>query len=289
MLRKLFKLEFASSYRKICLMYMVLVVITALTYIESYIGVKFVGLSASFVFEIFSAVLSFGFTVTVVVVAVMGFFLAYVSFYRSMYSPQGYLTHTLPVDPVMNFAVKTVVSFVWVIASFLLIGVCYTVKLAGTGGKAPFYPIAKMFKHGGELWDTLAVGFESFTTFKAGGTVTAIIIILLLAILHYLLLVFTAMSLGQLSSSNKTGRSIGAGVTLYMIEQAIAMVTIIIVVVINKETLDAHADEKAAYLDSVMPTVMSYILIMLAIALFIYNVAMIAINSYIVKRKLNLQ
>lgn len=53
-----------------------------------------------------------------------------VHFYRTMYSAQGYLTHTLPVKALAPFHVKLITSFVWMFLSMALMTVSIVVLIA---------------------------------------------------------------------------------------------------------------------------------------------------------------
>lgn len=86
------------------------------------------------------------------IIALIGIF--YVDFiylcyhyYKTMYSSQGYLTHTLPLSPAAAFSVKIFAFFIWMLASSVLLVISVLVLLnVGSGGE--FFSTISTF-----MWD----------------------------------------------------------------------------------------------------------------------------------------
>ncbi len=135
-----------------------------------------------------------------------------VHFYKTMYSDQGYLTHTLPVSTLSTFHVKLLVSFCWMLGALLLLLLSVFMLLIGaTHGK-----IFEAFN--AEFWTELNVSFSTIGI-SPGEFWAVIILNLIISCVSYLLLVYASMSIGQLFNQNKIGFSIVAGIAIYFVEQ----------------------------------------------------------------------
>lgn len=109
MLRKLWKQEAKASGRTIVGMYGVLAAATIFL-ILLFLASKLVGEG---VMNVIFAIGCSIYALTVITVAVTNFIFLCVRFYQTMYSHQGYLTHTLPVKSTQILHIKLAVSFVY--------------------------------------------------------------------------------------------------------------------------------------------------------------------------------
>ena len=121
MLKKLFKYEFKSTAKIMLILYAILIVTTAVGSVVLYsLDLDQAGESKLASILSVSAIVLYILAIFAVLI-VMYVYLC-VHFYRTMYSAQGYLTHTLPVKALAPFHVKLITSFVWMFLSMALIG-----------------------------------------------------------------------------------------------------------------------------------------------------------------------
>ncbi len=207
MLGRLLKNEFKCTYKKMLVIYAMAVVVTVFGCLLYSID----SLQKGKMGEVLETV----FVMTYVLAVVMLVFLTYVSmcerFYKSMYADQGYLTHTLPVKPLSNLNVRLIVSVVWLFLSGILLVISLFSVAVADG-----LPIE-------ELASVRYVDLDQAAReiFGYGFVVTVLVFLLfaLVVCLDLLLLVFSALSLGQLVNQHKIGAAVGWGVGFYMIQQ----------------------------------------------------------------------
>lgn len=215
MLGKLFRQEIRAQGKGISGMYGVLAIATVFMALIFFIE----RVAAGRMFQIdLIACCIYGMTVVVIIVA--SFIYLCFHFYQSMYSGQGYLTHTLPVKTSWILNVKVAVSFGFLfltgilsILSFVLLG------------------IAKNRIQIGEL---VAVFWQGLHTASGElGVPEALILVFLLFMLacgclNALLMFFAGSSIGQLSHRSKGACGIAAGVGLYYISQIVTLVLVVL-------------------------------------------------------------
>lgn len=223
MLGKLFKYEFKSTAKVMLTLYAILIVTTLIGTLGLYATVG----TANDVFDR-SPLLSL-LLITAIIIYILAVFAVFVvtyvymctHFYKTMYSAQGYLTHTLPVNPLTTFHVKLATSFVWMFLSVLLLFGSIFLLLTGASH--------------GEIWTELSVEFRTeilrefaATGVSIGGFIFEIFVSLVFSCLSYLLWVYASASIGQLFSTNKVTASIVAGVVLYFAQQIISLIVMLI-------------------------------------------------------------
>ena len=129
MLKKLFKYEFKSTAKIMLILYAILIVTTAVGSVVLYsLDLDQAGESKLASILSVSAIVLYILAIFAVLI-VMYVYLC-VHFYRTMYSAQGYLTHTLPVKALAPFHVKLITSFVWMFLSMALMTVSIVVLIA---------------------------------------------------------------------------------------------------------------------------------------------------------------
>lgn len=119
MLKKLFKYEFKSTAKIMLILYAILIITTSVGSVVLYsLDLDQAGESKLASILSVSAIVLYILAIFAVLI-VMYVYLC-VHFYRTMYSAQGYLTHTLPVKTLAPFHVKLITSFVWMFLSMAL-------------------------------------------------------------------------------------------------------------------------------------------------------------------------
>lgn len=135
-----------------------------------------------------------------------------VHFYRTMYSAQGYLTHTLPVKTLAPFHVKLITSFVWMFLSMALMTASIVALIASASHGTAWQDFTSAWE---ELFGQDVFSFHFIFQMVLG---------VICSCLTYLLWVFASASIGQLFSSNKVAASLVAGIVLYFMQQIFSMI-----------------------------------------------------------------
>ena len=232
MLGKLLKNEFKTTYKTMLVIYIVTIVTT--------LGFCFFGVRqfysyswnapANETLRRILGVLGVTFTIAYMIIVIALVILTYVlmceRFYKSMYSEQGYLTHTLPVSPLSNLNARLITSVVWLFVSANILFI--SILLIGISlGPQEFLKDLRSFSYS---------AFDAECVYSTGYHFPVFALILLLLILaacaNALLLVFAALSLGQLANLHKRRAAIGFGVAFAFLEQFAA--TMVMVHVVDK-------------------------------------------------------
>ena len=207
MLRKLFKYEFKNTAKLMLTIYAVLAAMTLLGTIvlSCTVDIEKPGTGLS----IFLLLLLIFYILSVFALFIVTYVYMCIHFYKTMYSDQGYLTHTLPVSSITIFHVKLVTSLVWMLLSSLLMGLSVLALMGGATHGEIFQVFgAELSK---EFTDAFNMGIGQFTVL--------IIISIILSSLVYLLTVFTSASVGQLFHQYKVVAAIVTGIILYFFQQ----------------------------------------------------------------------
>lgn len=216
MLGKLFRQEIRTQGRVVTGMYGVLaaatILISVLFYLSKVIHVRALGA----VFMIGCTL--YGITLVVSFVTIFIYLCFY--FYKTMYSEQGYLTHTLPVKTTHILNVKVAVSFgylfltaVLCILSFLIIGIVMDGISAA------------------DIMDVLRNSVNVLSeeiNLPVSGCLLFLCSITLLGCLNSLLMFFAGSSIGQLFQRSKGACGIAAGIGLYYCSQILSVVAVLL-------------------------------------------------------------
>ncbi|MCR5823666.1 MAG: hypothetical protein K6G60_04450 [Lachnospiraceae bacterium] len=278
MLGKLFVSEIKQTYKPMAITGAVLVLSTLLANLESNI-MKWMNVASDNILgSIITGMMNMLFVFSVIAVLIVGFVFLIIGFYKSMYSERGYLTHTLPVSSVTTFNVKLLVAVLWMAAAAVVIVSCFLFRALNITGESLGEFIGRLqmiFR----ITDPEFKGIL-FIGKSLGGTVVRFSILGLLGILGSFLFYFTAITIGQLSNEHKVGCAIGAGVVLYMIQQMLGFV-VMIVCFIGYLAKDAVITNEIAILNrGAIATIIVYTLFM---------AVQYVVDLYIVKNRLNLQ
>lgn len=232
MLGKLLKNEFKTTYKTMLVIYIMTIVTT--------LGCCFFGIrqfysyswnaSANETLRRIQHILGITFTIAYVIIVIALVLLTYIlmceRFYKSMYSEQGYLTHTLPVNPLSNLNARLITSVVWLFVSGIILFISILLIAISPDPQA-FWEDLRSFSYS---------VFDADCVYSTGYHFPVFALILLLLILvacaNALLLVFAALSLGQLANLHKLRAAVGFGVAFGFLEQFAA--TMVMVQIVDK-------------------------------------------------------
>ena len=145
------------------------------------------------------------FALIIALALVTGFFFYY-RFFRNLYTDEGYLMHTLPVNAHQLIWAKTFVALIWHLISAL-------VMVFASGSF-----INNMIKNDGyTLWDVLKNAWNELSSFLASvdlpastiGVVIFAVLIMIVSPFYSIFMGYLAISLGQLTKKHKLLAAVG--------------------------------------------------------------------------------
>lgn len=269
MLGKLIKQEFKNTYKLMLALYGAYAGIAVLAGISAHLLASG---KAENIEGLPIAILPI-FILSSIAVYVATFIYICVNYYKTMYSLQGYLTHTLPVKTTTIFNVKLLVSFIWLLASIfiLFVAVFLVVNLASYG---EFFNLLTQFNPA----DFSRRFFEEFGM-KFSTVFTYGVICCFLGLLVMILWIFTSFSIGQLSGKHRVAISVVTAVGIYMANQIFSFILLFINV--QRYAPNQTVLNSAEYFKNLMNTEIIWIS---AAAVIMYTVCML-IN----KKRINLE
>lgn len=234
MLGKLIKSEWKNTYRIGCLMLIGLVGITFLGwlafqspmwrqlsdenyYYRSNFGVNVLNIASVFTLLLYAMMLV---AVSVGIIAFLG-----VRFYRTMYTDEGYLTHTLPVTEGQLLFTKTLISGIWIL--LINIGIIlsvYMLMLFMISAILPAgYSLSDFWE---EFWriyreeglEELVLIFERELGINFRGYFVFSIISMILGAFTSIITLFGAISLGQLFTKHRVLMAIVSYIGISMVK-----------------------------------------------------------------------
>lgn len=214
MLGKLIKYEWKSTYKIGGIMLLTMLAVTLLgsimlqmPWMRSFFGRgESLGEAASVVltFSMFIGFLVYVFVLSGITYGILIFM--GLRFYRTMYTDQGYLTHTLPVTANQLLISKILISGIWyllIMAGVILSVVCLVASLMNGAMDPGSYSFAEFVDEMGSALDAMS----SAMTGEMMGYVIHILVYILLAVLitpfSVMITIFGALTIGQLSRKYK--------------------------------------------------------------------------------------
>lgn len=220
----------------------------------------------------------FGFSVfALVAYAVLAIFLSVSRYYKNLFTDEGYLTFTLPVNSSTLIFSKLWATLIWAHISVVVVIVCVLIYV--TFGGAPIGKVINVeFYEGlGEvIWLVLKSFFSELNVSYAFMTVETVALGFI-ATIYGILSLFLAITIGSIvAKKHKILASIGF---YYLINTAISTVTMIFTTMLSFGTAGMHYSN-------------AFVHIYLIGTVFIYAIIMATeflITNYLLKNKLNLQ
>lgn len=158
------------------------------------------------------------YAMTVLVVVIVNFIYLCFRFYQSMYSGQGYLTHTLPVKTTYILHVKIAVSFGYLFLTAILCLVSFFMIGMVMEGISVVQIIDVIKTAVAQTSAQLHVPGAVFVLF--------FVVMAVLGCLNALLLFFAGSSIGQLFHRSKGAWGIAAGIGLYYMSQIVSLIAV---------------------------------------------------------------
>lgn len=197
-----------------------------------------------------------------------------VRFYKSMFTDEGYLTHTLPVTSRQLLISKSLPMAAWLAISSIV--VC--ISIAIFGGMAVWF----MKPENVGFWEYIFEGIEwseLHVLFENGAVnfLLSIIVMSIISVFSGVMMIVGSVSIGQLVSKHKILGSIGAYFLINTVFQIITTIIITPVMFLADYENDANVFQVLA------PTYWIIALLSLIVAVGLY-----ILSEFLVKKKLNL-
>lgn len=152
---------------------------------------------------------------TYVFIIIATFIMTYIvmiqRFYKNLLGEEGYLSMTLPVKTSSHILSKGISSAIWILSTIIITLISIFIML-------PNYDFLTQFS---TFWAGASAEFRELLGLNFELLFTAIILITFVAIITSILMIYTAISFGQLSNKHKVLTSFGAYVAIYAIVQTI--------------------------------------------------------------------
>lgn len=205
-----------------------------------------------------------------------------VHFFKSMYSDEGYLTHTLPVSSHQLLISKTFVAGIWYLLITVVMLLSMVALILTIGGKVMSYEGMNIFEELAASWDDIIRAIESVLGIGIVGESLLYLLQIIIGAFCSMTILFGAITIGQLSSKHKVMMSI---ISYFAITVALQIITSLVMIPITFYTTQQMIEEVNVTLSmTTIPTYTISILINLITAIVLYF-----LSNYIITKKLNME
>lgn len=275
MLGKLFKHEFKDTGKVLLPLNLALIGVTIL-------GAIMLGLKAFNGDGIVTGLVVSGLVMFYILAIIALFIVTYIylmmRFYRSMYSDEGYLTHTLPVSTFSVLNTKIIVSVFWTFLTMVLtvlsvFALTFT-AMDAAGALETTQTLSEVYAE-----------FESDMGMSFGGFIGWFLLFMLLSSFSGILMIYCSISIGQLFNKHKVLASIVTYVIIYIVLQ-VANTLISLFQSMNSymnETAMLYMEEDVTFMD-LMGNTFGVTMIESVVLILIYYITC----AYISNKHLNL-
>ena len=287
MLGKLFKHEWKSTWKVGCLMILGLALVTFFGWF-SFQAPMWQSIANNNRYRGVSVwdFMSFG-TLILYIILLIGInygiliYLA-VHFYQTMYTDQGYLTHTLPVSKHQLLISKILNSGCWMLLVFLGVYLSLFVLAASMIGAfiPEEYTWQDIWYEMAPYWDMINDSFRDIFGMSVGGYFTMLLISSLISPFCTMINIFGAISIGQLFSKHRVLMAIVSYIGIAIIN---GIVSSLIRSIISVGQIDIMMSDAAAGRYAVI-TVLSALALSVVEAVILYFV-----SHYVISKKLNME
>ncbi len=265
MLGKLMKYEFKATGRMILPLYGALIIFAIIN------RLTFPLLEVGGPISIPAVLAMFVYVFIIIAIFVLTFILMIQRFYKNLFSDEGYLMFTIPVQSWKHILTKLLTSIVWIVVS-LIITMISVLILAINMEFISIIPayykaiVEHVFNY---------AGVHAFILGAEG------ILLMLVGLASSILIIYCSISIGQLFQKHKLLASFGAYLVISTVIQTVGSVIMLIL------GLSANINE---WIINLPPLTLGYTAVnVLLLSTVILSAAMYFIINYIISRKLNLE
>ncbi|MDF2485562.1 MAG: putative rane protein [Herbinix sp.] len=261
MLSKLLKHEFKATARLMLPLYLVLCVLTIVDRIA--LSIEFKG--ALNVIPVFA---TFAYGLSIVAIAVVSFVIIVLRFYKNLMTDEGYLMFTLPTKSHQLINSKLLVSFVWNIASILVI-------ILSIFGVMATPDRMDLFRDGYQMF--ISELKQEFGAFNMSLFLFEFIVLMIVGLINNILIIYVSIAVGQLFNGHKVLGSFAAYIGIGTVIQIVMTVLFITLGVLFNKSFS----ESSSVPQIIFPITIGFLLLT--------NVLYYWGTDFIFKRKLNLE
>lgn len=215
------------------------------------------------------------YVLSIVALVVLTFIYLVIRYYKTMYSSQGYLTHTLPASTASILNAKLCSTLVWMLLLIILCVISIsTIGFAGAG----FPSVSEFDAIQRALSEIFGMGFIPILFL----IVTAIIIFSLTMIL----MVYACLAIGQLFGQYRIPAAIVAYIVFYILQQIVSIITLIS---FGATTIDAIHASSQLFITTDLTSLYRNLIFLLTGESLCFGIAYYITSLWITKRKLNLE
>lgn len=266
MLSKLFKYEIKSTSRQFISIYLILI---GLSIVLKFFNVLSDKLE---IMVLPSALFMFLYVVTIIGMFVITVIIAVQRFYKNLIGDEGYLMFTLPVEVHQQIFVKTVTAVMWTL----------------TGIIAALLSVLIVAFYGNIFTDISGYISVAYNSLKAQFGINMYLLALqifgiaILTLAANYLMIFAAISIGQLFRSHRAIGSVGAYFALYILNQILSVICLTVFSYTNKTNW-------IKLLNNDLTVISSSVLIFATLAAAFLACMYFLCSTYILKKRLNLE
>jgi uncharacterized membrane protein YhaH (DUF805 family) len=266
MLGKLIKHEFKSTSRTFLALYAIVLIITVI--LKGVVEVQYIFNVDNIIMTMLTAVTILAFIVGIIAVILGSFVLVIKRFYDNLLKDEGYLSFTLPVSIGQHIASKSIVGYIWMILSGVVVFLLFCVlglghnEMIGQVREAFFEVIEEINQSGG-----MKYVIETLT-------------MLMFSVYANIAMGYASFSIGQTFGKNKVLGAFLSYIAIYFVMQIISSIAMVIIFGSNMSVVnDTNVGD--ALFQPLM--IFSFGLIIVQI------IAYVIITHVMLNKKLNLQ
>lgn len=266
MLGKLIKHEFRATARDVLGLYIIVLVITVV--LKGMLEIQNIFHVDNEIMSMLTALTIFAFVLGIISVILGSFILMIKRFYDNMLKDEGYLSFTLPVSVGQHIASKSIISYVWMILSFVFVGLMLVIL--GLGDNELI----------GAVKDVFSEAVKMIQETNSMKYVVEVIVMLLLTGYVYISMGYACFSIGQTFGKNKVLGAFVSYLVLYFIGQIVSSIFMVILFGSNMDALN-----NAEMTKNFFQPLMIFSIVFAVIECIVFNI----ITHVMLSKKLNLQ
>lgn len=160
--------------------------------------------------------------ISIIVISFALVFYIAIRFFKNMYTDEGYLMHTLPVSQRAMITAKLIVSYIWIfITGTVIIGCILSLLSTLLSIIGADLSLGEIFREFMNLLSTHSDEFKDLFGISYTHAGILLVLILFVSIAYGILMIYVAISLGQLFQKHKVLGSILSYIGIYVVIQVI--------------------------------------------------------------------
>lgn len=196
-----------------------------------------------------------------------------IRFYKSLYTDEGYLTNTLPVTPWQLLLSKMFTGAIWYLITDIVVSASMFLLILTASST---YENVNVFRELGRIFQEASAMFERELGISMAGFIAFILIYSIIACFFSILMMYSAVSLGQLF----TGHKVMGAVIWYIAEYVIIQTGSSLLINLPAGIYNAAEAPPALIIKPLLAIIM--------ILTVILSVVLFFVSEYMLRKKLNL-